>query len=658
MSESSNEVFFSVIIPTRNRPVEFKKALDSVLAQSFKEFEIIVVNDGTNEQFQKAYKQLKKSSPKNVHYIRLIQRSRGHGHCFGRNQGVDIAKGDFICFLDDDDYWTDNHFLARAAKEIKKHNADFYFANQKAITQDGRHVANVWVEDLPEKLPPNDPRLKQIVFPVTIPELIQATGFPHQNCWVISKQLYNDIGGMDENLRYEPDRDIYIRALDRAECILYDRTQVSLHNIPDNAKKNNASTLTSKKQKLLFQLRTFNKGILFSEHDELIQFCIKSKGYALKKLAMMLSKEKRHKRAYLYAKEALGTSFTYKWLGFTVICWAKNIGKSLQIEERIISQIRLFYHETLLGKMLLTPVKKLMDAYQFNFYKDKASIEQKYQRTFGKLPDLETPETFNEKIQWLKLYDKTPLHTYCADKLSVRQIVEQEIGKQYLVPLIKTTKNINDITPDWLPDEPCVIKTNHDSGNIFIIKDKEKVDFSKIRERLKMSMRHNYYHSTREWQYKNIVPTILVEKFINDGSTQEPKDFKFHCFNGEPLFIHVDTDRTGEHQRSIYDNAWNKQPFKIEEFDDSMVIDKPKNLAQMLNFARILARPFPFARVDFYEAQGKLYFGEITFHPASGFDRFIPDKWDAVFGDKLHLHKSGTYEKPPISRLSPDTLVE
>lgn len=314
---------FSVVIPTRNRPIEFKKALDSVLGQSYQSLEVIVVNDGTNAQHREAYNQLEQGSPSNVTYVNLIERSRGHGHCFARNQGVDIAKGKFICFLDDDDWWIDDDFLRRASATLEKSTADFYFANQKAVTHDGTHVPNVWVESLPETLPINDPRLKQVAFPVTVSEMLNATGFPHQNCWVIATKLYNSIDGMDENLRYEPDRDIYLRALDKATEIIYDTSTVALHNIPDNSKKNNASTLTSNKQKLLFQLRTVEKGILFSEKTEVSAFCIQRKGYILKKLTEILVNEGDNKLAFMYAKEALGVSFSFKWLIFTKWCALK-----------------------------------------------------------------------------------------------------------------------------------------------------------------------------------------------------------------------------------------------------------------------------------------------------------------------------------------------
>lgn len=322
---SADDIFFTVIIPTRNRPIEFKKALDSVLEQTYQSVEVVVVNDGTNAQHRPAYDELENASPDNVTYLNLIERSRGHGHCFARNQGADIAKGKFICFLDDDDWWIDPDFLNRAANKLQETQADFYFANQKAVTHDGKEINNVWVENLPSTLAQDDPRQNETVFAVSVSEMLKATGFPHQNCWAISKELYFSIEGMDENLRYEPDRDIYLRALDRASALIYDKTTIALHNIPDNSKKNNASTLTSSKQKLLFQLRTAEKGVLFSTKPEIAAFCVKRKGYILKKLTEILDNEGNTKLAYVYAKEALGVSFTFKWFLFTMLCALKSV---------------------------------------------------------------------------------------------------------------------------------------------------------------------------------------------------------------------------------------------------------------------------------------------------------------------------------------------
>ncbi|MGJ8694374.1 MAG: glycosyltransferase family 2 protein [Thalassotalea sp.] len=322
----NEEIYFSVIIPTRNRPIEFQAALDSVLSQSYTQFEVIVINDGTNENFRKEYDELEhKYTPKNVRFFNLIVRTRGHGHCFARNQGVDAAKGNFICFLDDDDYWTDPDFLARAAQHISDQQADFYIANQQAVTANGDKINNVWVENLPETLAKADPRQTQKVFPVTVRELFKASGFPHQNCCAISTALYNQVGGMDENLRYEPDRDIYLRVIDKAQTIVYDRAVISVHNVPDNTKSNNASTKTNKLEKLLFQLRTVEKSILFAVTPEVVQFCRIRKGYILKQIAEELFHNKKQTLAYWYAKEALSVAFTFKWLLYTVYCGLKKI---------------------------------------------------------------------------------------------------------------------------------------------------------------------------------------------------------------------------------------------------------------------------------------------------------------------------------------------
>lgn len=315
----NNPIFFSVIIPTRNRPGTFNKALNSVLAQNYSNFEVIVVNDGSSPEHIHEYQIIKQSCDKRVRFIELIERSRGHGHCFARNQGVEAAQGNFICFLDDDDWWLDRCFLERAAEMLVKYNADFYFANQTAVTHDGKVIENIWVADLANALAKNDPRHGEAVFPVTVDEALLASGFPHMNCWALSKTLYERIGGMDENLRYEPDRDIYIRVLDNASCMLYDKTVISLHNVPDQSQTNNASTLTNKLEKLLFQQRTAEKGIIFSKNKVLRQFCKKLKGYILKKIAFELYQQKQYRQSLHYSLQGLITSPTLKWFLQTLL---------------------------------------------------------------------------------------------------------------------------------------------------------------------------------------------------------------------------------------------------------------------------------------------------------------------------------------------------
>ena len=193
-----------------------------------------------------------------------------------------------------------------------------------------------------------------------------------------------------------------------------------------------------------------------------------------------------------------------------------------------------------------------------------------------------------------------------------------------------------------MPDEPFVIKTNHDSGNVFLIHDKNKADYSAIREQIKHSMRHNFYHSSREWSYKNITPIILIEKLILSDTGDTLKDYKVMCFNGKPTYIQVESNRFSNHQSTTYNIDWEKQEFSLH-YPSALGEQRPYHLNEMLAVAEKLAKPFPFVRIDFYDTNEKLYIGEITFHPSAGFGNFIPAEWDKKLGDILNLVKSKKY---------------
>jgi glycosyltransferase involved in cell wall biosynthesis len=318
MLTETTPAFFSIIIPTRDRPKDFLKALKSVLGQRDAHFEVIVVVDGSSNENIAEYKKFQKAFLKdNVHFEFLVHRPRGHGHCFARNQGLATAIGEFICFLDDDDWWTDELFLKRAFNTIKNEGADFIFANQKAVRSDGTVVENVWVEGLPASLPTNDPRRMSETFKVEVPDLLKLGNFPHMNCWAVKKSLFESAGAMDECLRYEPDRDIFIRLLDKALSIWMDTNYVSLHNIPDKKNKNNASTLGSDIERLHFQLRTIDKAICNSARKDIKSDSIIKKSYILKHLTERLLEVGNNEAAVNYARQALGVKMNMKWLAYT-----------------------------------------------------------------------------------------------------------------------------------------------------------------------------------------------------------------------------------------------------------------------------------------------------------------------------------------------------
>lgn len=252
---TDNTIFFSIIIPTRNRPELFHLALKSVYEQSFTNKEIIVVNDGSTADFLDTYKALEKQYPEiSFHY--LLHRPNGHGQSYSMNYGADQAQGQYLCFLDDDDYWTDNDYLEKTYQHINsaKETVDLHYSNQKAYFSNGeQQTANVWVEDLIQTAPLKAEK-HQDIFRVTTQFLLTSGGFAHLNCSVFRKDFYHTIQGMDEGIRYECDRDIYIRAIDQAEHILYNPAYISKHHIPDPKKADNMSTMISIYQKKIIPI--------------------------------------------------------------------------------------------------------------------------------------------------------------------------------------------------------------------------------------------------------------------------------------------------------------------------------------------------------------------------------------------------------------------
>ncbi|MBO0330175.1 glycosyl transferase [Muricauda sp. CAU 1631] len=265
----------------------------------------------------------------------------------------------------------------------------------------------------------------------------------------------------------------------------------------------------------------------------------------------------------------------------------------------------------------------------------------------GKSPDLNDPKTLNEKIVWLKLNDRTPLHTKCADKYAVREYVSEKISDDYLVPLYYHTVNVKDIVPKNLPAPPYIIKTNHDSGGGIFVYDTLQIDWDQVQKSLKKRLKHNYYWESKEWQYKNIKPRVIVEKLLLTEAGKIPFDYKLHCFNGKVITIQVDMNRgTENHFRNWYDINWNREPFKWTAIKDGKKtdpsdydIERPSTLEEMIRLSELLAAPFCYVRVDWYDVDGQLYFGELTFHHDGGNSPIEPSEWDLKLGEKLNLIK-------------------
>lgn len=254
--------------------------------------------------------------------------------------------------------------------------------------------------------------------------------------------------------------------------------------------------------------------------------------------------------------------------------------------------------------------------------------------------DLESPRTFAEKLQWIKLYDRNPIYTTMVDKFAVKDYVANIIGPEYIIPNLGIWDVPEDIDFDVLPEQ-FVLKCNHDSGSLVICKDKGNLDRVATVKKLRHALGRNYYILTREWPYKNVKRRILAEPYLAELASDDLIDYKFFCINGQPCFCQVIKDRSTSETIDFFDMNWNHMNFiglnpAVSKHSET-VIKKPKNFEKMVEFAEKLSAGIPFVRVDFYNIDGKIYFGELTFFPANGMGRFEPKEWDKRIGEMLQL---------------------
>lgn len=276
--------------------------------------------------------------------------------------------------------------------------------------------------------------------------------------------------------------------------------------------------------------------------------------------------------------------------------------------------------------------------YLLRFIPDKAYLKLCYFLKLHKRLNLKNPQTFNEKLQWLKLYNRKPEYTTMVDKYRVRDYIKEKIGEEYLIPLVGGPwESAEEIDFDALPDQ-FVLKCNHDSGSVVICRDKKTFDIEAARKKLDDCVKHNFWYLGRERPYKNVKPCIIAEKYMVDESESELKDYKVFNFDGKPEMIQVDFGRFKNHKRNLYDTDWQYIKAAAEyPTDPEIKIDRPRQLAQMLRLAGILSKEIPFLRTDFYSIEDKLYFGELTFFHGSGFEKFEPERYEYELGEKLKI---------------------
>ncbi len=273
---------------------------------------------------------------------------------------------------------------------------------------------------------------------------------------------------------------------------------------------------------------------------------------------------------------------------------------------------------------------------------DESFLKMIYPYYIGKRLNLKHPKTFNEKLQWLKLYYRNPLYHTLVDKASAKEWVAHSIGDQFVIPTIAEWNSVEDIDYDILPDS-FVLKTTHGGGGngVIICKDKKALDKDSAARKLSRNMKEDIASYFKEWPYGGMNKKIIAEEMISLSDGKELMDFKLLCFNGKVRCLFVGSNRFqhGGVHTTYYDRNWNRLPFERSNQAEKDGIQKPAHYELMVKLAEILAKDIPFVRVDFYEANGNVYFGEMTFFPGSGFLAFNPDKWDKIIGSWLTLPK-------------------
>lgn len=274
---------------------------------------------------------------------------------------------------------------------------------------------------------------------------------------------------------------------------------------------------------------------------------------------------------------------------------------------------------------------------------DKDYLKLKYRKLMHKELDLENPRVFNEKLQWLKLYNRNEKYTDLVDKYKVREYISQVLGEEYLIPLIGVYNDVKKIDFNKLPNQ-FVLKCNHNSGKGMIIcRDKQNLDIKKTRKELKKGLKDNYYLLGREWPYKNVKRKIICEQFMQDNDNLIGlTDYKFFCFDGYVDCVMVCIDRHLKDTKFyFFDKNWNLKRINKRglEAPNDFTLPKPKNIEKMFEIASKLSTGIPFVRVDLYDCNGKIYFGELTFYPDSGFDSNLLPETDEYFGKLIKLDK-------------------
>jgi len=293
--------------------------------------------------------------------------------------------------------------------------------------------------------------------------------------------------------------------------------------------------------------------------------------------------------------------------------------------------------------MIMNKTSKKIIKYALQMLPDRLYLKLRYRVTFRRALNLKNPETYNEKLQWMKLYDRNPHYNQLVDKYAVRSFVAECIGEEYLIPCLGVWDRYEDIDFNILPEQ-FVLKCTHDSGSVIICRDKSQLNHVALKKHFTAAVKDNQYYGGREWAYKDVKGRIIAEAFMIDDSGIGLKDYKFFCFDGKVRSLFIATDRGVKDQDvkfDFFDEHFNHLPFKHGHENAAVSPSKPEGFDEMKELACRLSKGLRHVRVDLYNINGKIYFGEMTFYHHCGFVPFEPDEWDYTFGSWIDIGKEG-----------------
>ena len=607
------EIKVSVIMPVYNAEAFVEEAAGSVLSQSLREIELICVDDCSDDRSLDILYEIAERDDR-MKVIRAENRSYAG---VARNIGMGSAKGEYLAFLDADDIMEPG-CLEHQYDVAKKHDAEYIRSRGKFFDID----AEAAVE---KKFVGFDISAEYFDRPLCIYDSPQVAAILANTQVVPWASLFKRSFIEENQIRFNNlfcvnDRSFQRHVLFKAKRCVLDPYDAVVYRI------NIDSSLVGVR----------------AEHFE----CQFESLEIIRELAGEIPADIRR----LFVKRELqGLNYWYKMFADNEDVEEKTIGFMESFEDDVCEGLK---GEAWFQNLLIIKSRKGLRLLENKIvnnnhpkiitqkYKEKIIREQFLTRTGSEL-NIENPRTFNEKIQWLKLYCKNPLMTKCADKYAVREYVEKNIGKNYLIELVGKGiyTDTSELDFDALPDK-FVLKTTDGWSTNIICTDKSKLDIDGAKKLLDMWLDkgNSHYYRHFEWAYKNIKTQIICEEFIEDA--EDLRDYKFWCYNGKVELVHVCSERnTGEEKNDYFDRNW-KHMNLIRKYPNSKKeIPAPKTLPEMIEISERLATGFSYVRVDLYEQEGEVKFGELSFYPANGFIPFEPNEWDYKLGELLILPK-------------------